>query len=81
MFAEALGAIPALQQERLAAGRLAQRLLELARFASENQRRIAGKLALGVGQRRAVGINRRLRDRLGPPALGGPTLVQHDPRN
>ena len=79
MFAEALGAIAALQQERIACGRLAERLLELARFACKNQRRVAGKLALGLGQRRAIGIGRRLRDRLRPPAIRGPSLVQHDP--
>ena len=79
MFAEALGAIAALEQERVARGRLAERLFELARFAGKNQRRIAGKLALGLGQRRAIGIDRRLRDRLRPPAIRGPTLVQHDP--
>ena len=49
MFAEALGAIAALQQERVARGRLAERLLELARFACKNERGIAGKLALGLG--------------------------------
>ena len=80
MFAEALGAISALQQERIACGRLAERLFELARFTCKNQRRIAGKLALSLGQRRTIGIGRRLRDRLRPPAIRGPTLVQHDPR-
>ena len=80
MFAEALGAIAALQKERIACGRLAERLLEFARFACKNQRRIAGKLALGLGQRRTIGIDRRLRDRLRPPAIRGPSLVQHDPR-
>jgi hypothetical protein len=79
MFAEALGAIAALQQERIARRRLAKGLFELARFACKNQRRIAGKLALGLGQRGTIGIGRRLRDRLGTPAIRGPTLVQHDP--
>ena len=79
MFAEALGAIAALEQERVARGRLAERLLEFARFACKNQRRIAGKLALGLGQRRAIGIGRRLRDRLRPPAIRAPSLVQHLP--
>ena len=81
MFAETLGAVAALQQERLAGGGFAESLFELARFARENQRRIAGELPLSVGERRAVGIDRRLRNRLRPPALGGPTLVQHGPRN
>ena len=79
MLAEALGAIPALQQERASAGRLAQCLLQLARFAGEHQRRIAGKLALGVGERRAVPVGRRLGDRLRAPTLRGPTLVRHHP--
>ena len=81
MFAKALGAIAALQQERLAGGRHAQRPLEFARFSGKNQRRIAGQLALGVGQRREVGIDRRLRDGFHPPAIRGPTLVQHVPRH
>src|ERR1700722_1725877 len=79
MFAEALGAISALQQERIARGRLPESFLELARFTRKNQRRITGKLALGLGQRRTIGIGRRLRDRFRAPAIRGPTLVQHDP--
>ncbi len=79
MFAEALGAISALEQERVARSRLSQGFLELARFACKNERRIAGELALGLGQRREVGIGRRLRDRFRPPAIRGPSLVQHDP--
>ena len=81
MFAETFGAITALQQERFTGGRLAQRPREFARFASKNQRWVAGKLALGLGERRTIGISRSLCDRLGPPALGGPTLVRHVPRN
>ena len=79
MLAEALGAIPALQQERASAGRLAERLFEFARFPGEDQRRIAGKLTLGVGERRTVPVNRRLRNRLHAPGLRGPTLVRHYP--
>ena len=79
MFAEALGAIAALQQERVARGRLAEGLFELARLTCKNQRRITGKLALGLGQRRAIGIGGRLGDRLRPPTIRGPTLVQHLP--
>ena len=52
MLAEALGAIAALQQEGFARRRVAQRALELARLAREDQRRIAGELALDLGQRR-----------------------------
>ena len=54
VFAETLGAISALQQEQIACGRLAERLLEFARFTCKNQRRIAGKLALGLGQEMAA---------------------------
>ena len=79
VLAEALGAIPALQQERVSAGCLAQCLLELARFAGEHQRRIAGKLPLGFGESRAVAVSRRLGDRPRAPTLRGPTLVRHHP--
>ena len=79
MLAETLGAIAALQQERVASSRLPESFLKLARFTCKNQRRIAGKLALGLGQRRTIGVDRRLRDRFRPPAIRGPTLVQHLP--
>ena len=79
VLAEAFGAIPALQKEGLAGRRLAQRPFELARLACKNQRRIAGELALGLGQRCAIGIDRRLRNRLRPPAIRGPTLIKHNP--
>ena len=79
VLAEALGAVAALQQERLACGRLAKRAFEFARFAREHQRRIAGKLPLSLGQRRAVLVDRRLLDRLRAPAVRGPTLVRHHP--
>ena len=55
MLAEALGAIAALQQESLARHRVAERALELARLAGENQRGIAGELALDLLERRASG--------------------------
>ncbi len=77
MLAETLGAISTLEQERIARGRLAQSLLELARFTCKNQRRKAGKLALGFSERRAIGIGGRLGDRLCPPAIRGPTLALH----
>ena len=77
MLAETLGAIAALEQKRVARRRLAQGLFQLARFTCKNQRRITGKLALSLGQRRAIGIDGRLRDRFRPPAIRSPTLVQH----
>ena len=63
MFGEALGAVPALQQERLAGGDFGQVALQIARFTGENERRKAGELALDVGERRLVPIDRRLLDR------------------
>ena len=78
MLAETLGAIAALQQERLSRLRLRQRALELARLAGENQRRIGGERALRLGERGGLGISRRLRDRLRPPALRAPAIWRHD---
>ena len=63
VLGEALGAVAALQQERLAGGDLGERLLELARLARENQRRKGGELLLDRGQRRRVRIDRHLLDR------------------
>ena len=80
MLAEALGAIAALEQEGFAGGGAAERALELARFAREHERGIACELALGLPQRREVPIDRRLLDRLRPPAVGGPTSVRHSIR-
>ena len=79
MLGEALGAIAALQQERLARHGLAERALELARLAGEHQRGIAGELALDLAERGRVGIDRRLLDRLAPPAFRTPTNLRHDP--
>ena len=77
MLAEALGAVAALQQEGLARLRLAEQALELARLAGEDQRRIAGELALDLGERGAVGVDRRLLDRLRSPAIGCPAALGH----
>ncbi len=62
MFGEGFGAIAALQQEGLAARHLAQRALQLARLAGKNERRKAGELALDLGERGRVRIDRRLLD-------------------
>ncbi len=80
MLAEALGAVAALQEERLAFRRSAQRALELPGFARENERRIAGKLAFRLPERGLIFVDRRLLDRLHPPAVGGPTRVRHSLR-
>ena len=79
MLGEALRAIAPLQQKGLARRRLAQRPFELARLACKNQRRIARELALHRRQRRVIGIDRGLLDRLGPPALGTPIRLRHRP--
>ena len=80
MLAEAFSAIAALEQEGLAGGGAAQRALQFARLARKDERRIARELALGLRQRAEVPIDRRLLDRLRPPAVGGPTLVRHSKR-
>ena len=77
MLGEALGAIAALEQESLASLRRAEHALQLARFAGEDQRRIAGKLALDLGERGAVAIDRLLLDRPRSPALGCPAALGH----
>ena len=79
MLGEAFRAIAPLQQKGLARRRLAQRPFELARLACKNQRRIARELALHRRQRRVIGIDRGLLDRLGPPALGTPIRLRHRP--
>ena len=72
MLAKALGAVPALEQEGLPRRGGAERALELARLAREHQRRIAGERALGVRERALVLVDRRLLDRLCPPAVRRP---------
>ncbi|MCZ6859274.1 MAG: hypothetical protein O7I42_03170 [Alphaproteobacteria bacterium] len=76
-FGEALGAISALQEERLTFGGLGELRLQIARLAGENQRRGLGKGLLGRGQRLGVGLDRHLIGRLLAPAIGGP-LTHHD---
>ncbi len=77
MLGEGFGAIAALQQEGLARCDLAQQLLQLARLASEHERREARELALHLGQRGGIRIVRHLLDRQGSPALGGPGGSRH----
>ena len=81
MFREALGTIAALQQKGFAGGDLCEHALQLARLARENERRKAGKLRLDLGERPGVRIDRRLLDRLQPPAVGGPSLLCHRVRS
>ncbi len=77
MLAEAFGAVSTLQHEGFARRGAPERPLQLARFAREHQRRIAAELALDLRQRREVLVDRRLLDRLHPPAIRAPTLVRH----
>ncbi len=67
---EALGAVAALQQERLALGDVGQVLGERARLAGEDQRRIGAKLRLHGRERRRIRVFRT--DRLRTPALRAP---------
>ncbi len=74
VFGETLGAIAALQQERLAFGDAPKRLFQVARLTCKNQRRKRCKLRLDIGQRPGVGIVGYLQNRLGAPAVGCPPL-------
>ncbi len=74
VLGKGLGAVPALQQERLACRDLGQRAGQIARFAREDERREACDLPLHRRQRGGVPIDGRLLDRLLSPAAGGPTF-------
>ncbi len=76
---EALGAVAALQQETLAQGDAAERLLEVAGFTCKNQRREGRELALDRFERRLVRIFGNLQDRLPAPTLTRPTLGHEQP--
>ena len=73
MLGEAFGAIAALQQEGLAGGDAGELLLQLARFAGENERRKGGELLLDFGELVEVRINRNLLDRPRAPTVGAPS--------
>ena len=73
MLGEALGAVPALQQEGLARGDAGELRLQLARLAGEHERREGRKLLLNLGERGRVGIDRDLLDRFGAPAVWAPS--------
>src|ERR671911_297868 len=77
MLREALGAIAALEQERLAGRDLRERPLQLARLTCKNERRKPGELLLDGLQRRRIGIAGHLLDGHLPPALRRPPLA-HD---
>ena len=73
--AKELGAIAALEQERLAGADVGQVPLQTARLAGEHQRRIAGQLRLHLCERLRIGIRRHLRCGPGAPARGGPVVA------
>ena len=77
MLGEALGAIAALEQEALPGGDARQALLELARLAGEDQRRVVRYALLDGGKRRRIGVDGRLLDRLRAPAIGFPDRLHH----
>ena len=71
---EALRAVPALQQEALAAGHAGELLLEVAHLLDEHERGKVAQIALHLLQRRLVRVLRHLEDRLAPPAVHPPRL-------
>ena len=78
MFGEALGAIAPLEQESFTLRRLGEQALQLARLASEDERRERGKLALDIGKGLRVRIIRRLLNGLCPPVFRRPGFERHD---
>ena len=74
VLGEALGAVAALKQERLAGRNAGQRFLQVPRLAGKHQRRKGRQLRFDVAQRLGVGILRHLQHRLGAPAVGCPPL-------
>ena len=74
VLGKALGAVAALQQERLAGGNAAQRLFQVAGLTGKNQRRKRGQLRLDIRQCLGIGVIRHLQYRLGAPAIGCPPL-------
>src|SRR5690606_27521433 len=72
MLGKALGAITPLQQERLAIGDGGEMLLELARLACKDQRRIGRHTAFNFGEHCRVRISRNLLNWLVPPGVWRP---------
>ena len=69
---EALGAVPALKQESAAMGDFRERVGEIARFAGEDQGRIAFEPFLDTLSVNGVHINRCLTHLLRAPTVGRP---------
>ena len=72
MLGKALGAIAALEQERLAGGDAGELLLQLARLTGKHERREGRELALDLGELLGVRVDRDLLDRPRAPALRAP---------
>jgi hypothetical protein len=80
VFGKALGAVAALQQERVAASDFRQLRFQFASFAGKYQRRELGELLFDGLDPALIGIDRNLLDRLLPPAVGGPGVHRrHSP--
>ena len=65
---------PPCSRNALPAATSASRVLQAARLAGEDQRRIIGPPLLGRGQFGRIGIVRHLLDRLRAPGVGGPAF-------
>ena len=74
VLGEAFGAVAALEQKTGAPGDSRELLLELTRFARENQRREGRETGLDIVQRFGVRIIRHLHDRFATPAFRRPFL-------
>ena len=72
MLGEAFGAVTALKHEGFAGGNGGKLLLQFARLACKNERRIAGKLLFGLGKGSKIWICRNLLDRLVTPGIRRP---------
>jgi hypothetical protein len=67
---EALGAVAAEQQKRLAVGDRGEPVLQPPRLAGEDQRRVVAQRCLDARQRGFVGIARHLLYRQAAPTIG-----------
>ena len=79
MLGEAFGAVPALEQERIARGDLGELLLQLARLTCKNERRKGRETAFDILEQGRVRIGRDLADRLVSPRIRRPFRHCLDP--
>src|SRR5690606_38670199 len=80
-FGEALGAVPALQQESLARDDFGQRGLERARLAGEHERREVSEGRLGLGKRGRVSVHGQMPCLVPLPAVRCPSLAHVENSN